>query len=105
LTLAQPASFNGECLLLQVLLVFNNLSLFLTETTGIMMSPANARYATLPLDRMKDKPPPPYGSTNGYTNGYQTTALMGNGHMQGHHVVVTDAGPNGVIPQVVYYNQ
>ena len=66
------------------------------------MSPAATRYATLPLDRMKDKPPPPYG----VANGYQTTALMANGthhQIQGHHVIVTDNGTNGVIPQVVYY--
>jgi hypothetical protein len=69
-----------------------------------MMSPAGTRYATLPLDRMKDKPPPP---SYGVTNGYQTTALMGNGthQIQGHHVIVTDSGTNGVVPQVVYYSK
>ena len=70
------------------------------------MSPATTRYATLPLDRLKDKPPPPsYVTSNGYAT-HQTTALMGNGSpYQGHHVIVTDSGTNGVIPQVVYYSK
>lgn len=77
-----------------------------------MLSPATGRYATLPLEKMhREKPPPPYpGAGHILTNGYSATppGLMNNSngsaaHVAGHHVIVTDSGTNGIIPQVLYY--
>ena len=69
-----------------------------------MMSPATTRYATLPLDKLRDKPPPPYpGSAYNHHASPLVHSSPSNNHVAGHHVIVTDSGTNGVIPQVVYY--
>lgn len=82
----------------------------LSAETAVMLSPATGRYATLPLEKMhREKPPPPYpGAGHILANGYPpASGLMNNSngtaHVAGHHVIVTDSGTNGIIPQVLYY--
>lgn len=76
-----------------------------------MLSPATGRYATLPLEKMaREKPPPPYpgpgqilGNAYSPASGINVNNSTSNNHVTGHHVIVTDSGTNGIIPQVLYY--
>ena len=94
-----PASFNGESATAPAAADSP------PDAAGVMVSPVATRYATLPLDKMRDKPPPPYPGC-AYPPGAMPLvhSSPSSNHVPGHHVIVTDAGTNGVIPQVVYYS-
>ena len=104
-TLAHPASYTGSTTL------FSNLSydLLSTGSVGATLSPAQTRYATLPLEKLRDKPPPPYPGNHFTPATAIVTNSVSHNHVAGHHMVVADGTNgimNGVIPvqQVVYYS-
>ena len=98
-TLAHPISFNGKIMIVGWQYITHSRRKNQLLEPGLMMSPAAARYATLPLDKLRDKPPPPsYPSPYAHHSNGPTNNLV-----PGHHMIVTDNGTNGAIPQVVYY--
>lgn len=108
-TLAHPASYTGEyeC---RHLWMIRNMPICTTGTVGATLSPAQTRYATLPLEKLRDKPPPPYPGNHLTPATSIVTNSMSHNHVAGHHMVVSDGGTNGIIngvipvQQVVYYS-